>query len=238
MRKFLYILFFIPSLSYSQTGFEGIIEFKIKSEGSTPEPTYGNMTFLIRGQDFVIKLDGPGYPASKMLYRNSDHAMYIIDDAGKNIIKLDFSIGQTGMPIGEVPEEYKKTYQEAMNAGRVKNEKSKISLENTGESSNILGYACMKYKVSDESDIQSFVWLAGAIHVDFPEGMDHYAGPLDGLLTHEGFPLRIENSSRSQGLVLKMIAEAQKVQKTSLSHDLFEVPTGYHVEDIFNYLNN
>ncbi|HLF33188.1 MAG TPA: DUF4412 domain-containing protein [Cyclobacteriaceae bacterium] len=235
MRNIVLFLFLaMPDILCGQDAFEGIIEYRIISTGTGEIAPSGTMSFYIRGQDLLIRAHMAEVPGSRILLKSSENAAYMIDDSSKNVIRLELNPGLENIRMGEVPEEFRKEYEGALREVQEKSDTSVVTFKPASETRVIVGYECRKYNIlGADGNLESVAWLTREIQFHGLGKFGDKTGIMGGLFTSEGFPLRIENMNNSEGEDQPMIVEATKVRKASLDPELFQVPVGYHVQDLF-----
>lgn len=122
-----------------------------------------------------------------------------------------------------------------------------IKQERTGETKTIQGYQTEKFIFRDkESDQNEYfaVWMTKEIDVNWgmlaePWGNDadqlisSTDFPVDLIFKEKYFPLRFENYENGE---LESVLEATEINKTAVSSDMVEVPSGIKVLNMQNYL--
>jgi hypothetical protein len=235
----LFLLLTIPNILCGQDAFEGTIDYKIISAGTGDFAPSGTMSIYIRGQDLLIRADMAGVPGSRVLIKSSENVAYMIDDSSKNVIKLDLNPGLENIRMGEVPEEFRKEYEDAIGEVQEKSDTIGVTFIPGGELRIIAGYECRKYNFMDaDGNQESVVWLTREIRSQGLSKLGNKIGIMSGLFTSEGFPLRIENATNTEGQDQPMIIEATKIRKGSLDPGLFQLPAGYQVQDLFGIFKN
>ena len=231
---FLYFLILAPA-AFCQDEFDGTIEYHIKTESNHELSERGSMKFFIGGDNLLIRITVLNQENSntELLFRKKDNAAYLISDSSKAAYKLNLADFKNTTPAGKVPEEYEETYTGALREAKISADSLKLRLMDTGETSRIAGFDCRKFRVEGEKNIsESYVWLAPEIQVSVPTSIGDETGPLSGLFTDKGFPLRIENISLDHGIKQVMTVEAVRVDRKAVDPGFFEIPEGYQTEDL------
>lgn len=188
--------------------FEGRVHFDMKSGRDSNEIAYA-----IKGDKARIEWPGKEIPPA------------IIDGTKQEMMML-------------MPEQKMYMRLSMADATRVakKGAKNEVEFEDTGETEEILGRTCHKYRVSDRNGI-THLWAA--------EGMGTFMGQLGGGKLRNGgdlpawqrtlgekgfFPLRVVGTNKRGKETFRM--EATKIDETSLADTLFEVPAGYQKFDM------
>ena len=183
--------------------FEGRVHFDMKSGRDTQKVAYA-----IKGERARFEMPGTNFPGA------------VIDVPKKEMRVL--------MPEQKMYMALSLADAEAIAKKGGKNE---VEFEDTGETEEILGRTCRKYRVSDRNGVTN-LWAA--------EGIGTFMGNLGGGALRRGsdlpawqrtlvekgfFPLRIVGSNKKGKETFRM--EATKIDETSLPDSLFEVPEGY-----------
>ena len=234
-----YFLFLglLSPIARAQVPFEGEIQFQVKTESADLGSQGGTLTFFTHSGNLLVIADVPDIPGlqTKMLFSNTDSAVFVIMDSSKSVIRLDLSAGKKKPVTGNVPDEYKDAYQDAAKDTGENPDSLKIEFADMKETRNIAGFDCRKNKVTgDENLTESWVWMTKAIFIAFPM-MNNKPGMLGKFFTREGFPLRIENTSSQDGVIQKLTAEAIQVNRHPVDPARFKIPQGYKVQDLMNF---
>ena len=191
-----------PSGAVFAAAFEGVVHFK----SSTQEGYGSEFDYFIKGEKARMETQGDRH----------GKAAIILDLPAKKVVML---MAQQKMAM-EMP----------MGDPAVEKAKDKGELVRTGKTQTLLGYTAeqLLYK-SDEGETE--IWGAkglgyfGGMHGRPGTGTDGSPGWTRGLKEQGLFPLLVINKGKDGKEVGRL--EATKVEKKSLSDDLFTVPPDY-----------
>jgi len=234
------IIFFYSDLA-AQVGFEGIIRYQINNAQNTEQanmlPEYTE--YHIKGNNLVIQMIGhDNRMMARILIQGDSGAFYMIDDTEKTAMKVVVK-GKELEGIGNVPEEFREEYEEALEKAEQESEFEQFDLVGTGEKGSIAGYVCEKYVVkvkNENSFIESEVWLTEKIIVEIPDALKDNNNPLLIFMNEKGFPLKFSGKSQSKGEVQTFEMTAVKVIKNALKPSEFTIPEDYHISDMTGFL--
>lgn len=202
-RIFLFIIF--STLVIAQ-GFEGYVKLKIDSEGETMHVKYYKKGEDIRMEPELADVQMSG----TMLFTGG--STYVIMPEQKMYMKIDMDKYSDMMPNdgeGEKEDDFKEPVK-------------------TGETKDILGYTTEKW-IFEDDEYTSEVWVA--------EGLGNFmmmSTPMNEQempewyrdLTNSGFfPMLVIAKSNDGSSADRM--EVVEIEESSLSSDLFKVPSGY-----------
>lgn len=110
-------------------------------------------------------------------------------------------------------------------------EESDVKVEDTGETMEIMGYTCKKYKVTS-GDATQYMYVAEELKISKPKkAADLGSGGSMFVDKIEGFPLKMEMTMNQGGMTITMVMTAVDVDDSKPSKDLFEIPGSYQIAE-------
>ncbi len=110
--------------------------------------------------------------------------------------------------------------------------KSNITITETGEKVDILGYSCDKYKVvivSEQGTMTQYIWAAKALQPIMPKNVDNMEALAAFTDKIKGLPLKIELEVKQNGMGFTMVMTATNIKEGDPG-SIFAIPAGYTVE--------
>ena len=227
--------------SESTNGFEGIIRYQIKqghaARTMSMMPEFAE--YRIRGKRIVIQMIGPGDAMMARVLIDGVHgAFYMIDDSARTAMKVQ-AVEESEEQIGNVPEEFREAYEEALQSTASEIDSNRIELMETPEMQTIAGYLCKKYIVIADAEndfIESEVWLSDQIRVDLPEVLKNENNPLTLFMDGKGFPLKFSARRETDSGDPDFEMTAVKITSGPMDPAEFEIPADYSISDMTRFL--
>jgi Domain of unknown function (DUF4412) len=195
--------------------FEGVIESNNVTSDETGEPLRSVMTIWVKKDRARIQTRyDERTPGATMIYRNDRNVLWILNDEEKSYFEIGHDRGKPGV---------------RPRPGKAQGEQMKI--RKTGKSKTILGYACEQIIQTGEDQITE-IWATTKL-ADVGSALENVVGEdsdgegeevYDELRSLGMFPL--SSVTRIEGTVVES-QEITKIERTSLSNSLFELPAGY-----------
>lgn len=175
-----------------------------------------------------------GRDTQQMIYSlKGEQARFEIPQAGAGGMSaiVDLPKQQMTMMMPEQRMYMVMSLEQAPGSGRAQARRDEVGFEDTGETEDILGHTCRKYRITDR-DSTTDVWGAEGIGMFMAQlggGGPMQRGSVPGwqqeLGTKGFFPLRVVGRNRRGKETFRM--EATKIDETTLSDALFTIPEGY-----------
>lgn len=236
MKKSLTLFLLVLSHFIHGQVFEGSVRFRLRyneteNDGAL-KPAFNE--YLFRGPDMIIKLlDKENKVITWVLVKGGDRSVYMLDDSARLAMKMSWS--EDLQVIGNVPREYEDTYNKALEEARSDRAAEAFGMIDTGEKMKIAGYDCTKFEVgSMDTGGKTYAWLTEGIRVTMPLDIPGDPSAFMGLMTKQGFPLKVVFYFNDKEESLSM--EAEKVSVETLNDDMFKVPEGYTISDLSNLM--
>lgn len=208
MKKFLHIFLIIclallPLPAASEEFFEGVLSFKMGTQGKQTE-----MKYFMKGSKMRMQIDiAPGM-SSAGIADYEKKKIYML--MGQNSMYTEMDIDEKVL---------------AESAGKTFDKSEVIE---TGETQEILGYTCAKI-VSKKGDETTEIWIAKGFGKFYQPEMGEKNPTFLALKKkfeeEKAFPFRIITLSPDNKELFKM--EVVNVDKKSLDDSLFQIPAGY-----------
>ncbi|MBZ0200029.1 MAG: DUF4412 domain-containing protein [Ignavibacteriaceae bacterium] len=203
------ILFSATLFVFPQKGFEGKLAMTIEAAGQKT-----SMDYLMKGDKIRIEVkDGE---ASAVIMDNKAKKMIVVIPSQKMYMELDN--GKKGKNKSE---------------SNLKKKQSMDEMKKTGETKKINGYTCEKWVMNDNNrNIEAWVTeeLGNFFFAQNPMGGNDGPAWQKEFEGKSFFPMQVVEKDAKGNVESKM--EVTKVEKTSLSSDLFKAPAGYHKMEI------
>lgn len=221
--KRIYLAIILSLLStgalFSQN-FNGHIQFELDYKGSGVEQFKAMMPnsydyFFLNG-DMMMRING-GMAAAMM----GDFIVY-----GK--------AGEAYMVKHSESKAYKMNADDAKKSDT--GEKADVKVEDTGETVEILGYTCKKYKVTstsgDGAGQSQYLYATEELKISKPKKASDL-GSTGSMFSDKvkGFPLKVEMTMNQAGMTITMIMTAVKIDDSKPDKGLFEIPDSYKIAD-------
>lgn len=220
-----------PSKVSSQDQFEGVISYTISNSRENGIDVPYKSDYYLKNHNLMVRIyTKDGGEMARILLNLGANTLFMIDDAQKTALKIYLQDEPINI-AGNIPEKYKDAYEQAIEEQEKKSTQSKPVLVSTDVTEFISGYQCTKYKIVNkfkQDQETTFVWLTKDIHFSFPVEMIRNNIPLFQFIGKQGFPLKLNVSSKGESLEIMAIQVDQK----KLSDDLFVVPMDYKVSDM------
>jgi hypothetical protein len=229
---FLLCLFSVFYSGRCQTRFEGIIRYQLFSSNNPQENMPQKIEYFLKDDNLMFRVfTTENNELARILFNGDEQAIFMIDDIQKTAIKWRIDEKTDEQP-GVVPDQYKETYSKAIEEQAKKNQIQQQNIEDTGETENIAGYDCTKYKVNHtdhKKQSTGFAWLAEEIYFDLPGNINVGENPLFQFIGYSGFPLKFEMYEEGQVI---MQLKATEVIRKKLHEELFTLPPGYKISEM------
>lgn len=108
-----------------------------------------------------------------------------------------------------------------------------VQVTETGETAEILGYKCDKYKVvikTKDGEMVQYIWATKALQPVKPKGGGNVEAITAITDKVKGMPLKIQLEMNQMGMSFSMVSTATKIDTKKPSADLFVIPSDYTVE--------
>jgi hypothetical protein len=233
----LVLLIFLTGQANGQSQFEGKISYEISNSGDKNVNIPTEYEYYLKDHQIMMRAYlKTGEEMARILLDGNEKTMFMIDDVQKTAVKIHFQ-EDVENPPGGIPDEYKDTYEKALEQQNSRSKQLQPALTATGKSNVIAGYKCREYQIThpaEQNQPVSHIWLTADIHYTLPDWMKTGENPLFQFLSASGFPLKL--IIPSNGDTMEMIAK--KVEPKKLKDDLFLVPEGYTISDMSSLLFN
>lgn len=190
-------------LTLQAQSFQGIIEFTITTDQGTMP-----MTYMTKGENVRVEMEGrPGMKAAFLIDAKENKSVMLMEQM--------------------------KMYMEVSAPPAADSGKPKPQITKTGKTQKILGYDCQQFLIKD-GEMQSEVWVTKELGTFQMFRMasrerNNNAEAWQKMVGSEGgFPL-LAITKEGDTQISKMAAT--KVEKKSLSDDLFKIPDGFKLFD-------
>ncbi|CAN5435401.1 hypothetical protein BH09BAC1_BH09BAC1_30980 [soil metagenome] len=212
MRKLLLVLIIVMTglTAFAQNKFNGTVNFNIEYKGDN----VGMFASMLPNKQVYsysegnFKLEMTGGMASgqaNVLHQAKEGKTYIVNTSAKKAQEMEPS----------------------------KTEKNtKVSITETGEKADILGYACDKYKVeiqTDKGSITQYIYATKALQPVVPKNVANLEGMAAFTDKIKGLPLKIEMQLNQGGINISMIMTATSIKEGDPGN-IFTIPADYTVE--------
>ncbi|NVK26541.1 MAG: hypothetical protein HWE14_00790 [Flavobacteriia bacterium] len=184
-----------------------------------PEAFTGKMTYGIS----IEMADGSENPMLDQMKGMLPNEMAVASDGENYAMKMD---GMQGMHLVAKPSEdmvyiatqgqYIKQKLSEMNQpeeGEEPASEDDISIEETGDTKEILGFTAKGYKVTDADGNVTTMYVTEDLVMNVPEAMGGLGGPSGFSKQVKGTPLRIEQSLGQAGMDMLIIFEAAAIEE-------------------------
>lgn len=202
--------------------FEGDIVLSMK-EGTTGKSE--TIDYEVKGDKLRFDAPSASGKGGYVVFNGAEKKMYMIDDAKKQAIVMDLGKMEASAPT---------TGPHATGGGGTGTSDEDFSIDMSGGTDVVAGYACDVWKVTETNKTTHKVRKTDAClakGIGFPD-MGMSSGKkswMSKLVTDKFFPLRAVTTEDG---VEKSRMEATKIDKKTLAAARFEVPAGYTVIDM------
>jgi hypothetical protein len=219
------------SAGWCQNRFEGIIRYRISHPGNVAEDAPGEVVYYLKRNNLMFRVyTKEGNELARILIKTDNQTFYMIDDTEKSAMKMNFS-GEEQQQPGVIPDQYRETYEKAIEEEKKKSQLEQPELEYTGNTERIAGYECRIFMIRNEAGNnrdEAFLWMTDKISFQFPGNIMREENPLLQFLGSSGFPLKFK-INEGEGF-MEMVAT--EVVREKLEEDVFGIPSDYQISDL------
>lgn len=215
MKKLLVVLavMMVGSLSYAQTTFNGTVTFAVELKGDMVDMLKSIMPnkqiyYYSEGNFRMESVGGLSSGQGDVLFQAKTGKTYILNTMRKKAQEMTNDESDTA-------------------------KETDVQVTETGETTDILGYKCHKYKVvikTKDGEMVQYIWATKELEPVKPKGasnIDAISAITDKI---KGMPLKIEMEISQMGMSFSMITTATNIDNKKPSADLFVIPSDYTVE--------
>ena len=222
MKNILSIIIAVFTLTgsvFAQGNFSGQITYELDYKGQGVEAFKsmlpGSYDYFFRDGDMLFRMNG-GMAAAMMgdfVVFGKQGEAYMVKHAESTAYRMDSDAD--------------KGKEEVDNAG--------LKVEDTGETADILGYKCKKYKITledDEAKGTQYMWVTDKLNIAKPKGAGKVSST--GAMFSEkikGFPLKVEMTMNQAGMVITMVMTATNIDDSKPEKSLFQIPDSYKIKE-------
>lgn len=215
MKKLLVVfaVMIVGTATFAQTTFNGTVTFAVELKGDMVDMLKSMMPNkqIYYYSDGNFRMETSGGMASgqgDVLYQAKTGKTYILNTVRKRA-------------------------QEMTNDGSDAAKNSDVQVTETGETADILGYKCDKYKVvikTKDGEMVQYIWATKELQPVKPKDASNIEAISAITDKIKGMPLKIEMEISQMGLSFSMITTATNIENKKPSADLFVIPPDYTVE--------
>lgn len=218
MKKFtlLFSLLFVCLIGFCQSdNFEGKVTFDFTYTGADVSAydlyLQKQSVYYFKGKDVRFEMvGGMSSLMGSLLMDGDERIAYSINDLQKTAYIMD---------------------RDTSNNQTMESDPS-LTITDTGESEEILGYKCKKYKVVDkEEGTVLFIWLSTDLNFTNPED---FGGAAAGLFfpNTAGVMLKMESTmDMGNGTMLTVTQKVSSIEETTQDATLFRIPSDYEIKE-------
>ncbi len=201
------------TVAFAQAPFNGTVTFDVELKGDMVDMFKSMMPnkqiyYYSEGDFRMETIGGLASGQGDVLYQAKNNKTYILNSA-------------------------RKTAQEMQNEEGDKTDDSDVVVTETGETAEILGYSCDKYKVvikTKDGEMVQYIWATKALQPVKPKGAENIKGMSAITEKIKGMPLKIQLEIDQMGMSFTMITTATNIDKSKPKGSLFDIPSDYTIE--------